>query len=267
MSVSGLVVVSDRRLTGEDRLVEALVAAAEGGAAAVQLREPDLPARRQFELAKKLRVRLPPTVLLFINERVDIALATGADGVHLPARGLPVSAVRRIAPSLIVGRSIHAVEEVDDADYFIVGTIYPSRSHPSEPGRGPALIRAVRAATRAPIIAIGGITASRAAELRAAGADGLAVISAVLGAPDWRAAAAELVRAFGGKGMIRVQLNGASRELPRGMTVAALLESRKVDPRIVAVELSGEIIDRDRFAATEIGDGATIEIVRMIGGG
>jgi thiamine biosynthesis protein ThiS len=210
---------------------------------------------------------LPAGVLLFVNERVDIALAVGADGVQLPAHGLPVDAVRRIAPSLLVGRSIHAVGEIDEADFFVVGTIFPSRSHPGRAGSGLALIHAIRAATAKPIIAIGGITAERAATVRAAGAAGVAVISAVLGAADRRTAAAQIVRAFGGTGMIRVQLNGQPREIPAGMTVAALLESLKVDPRIVAVELSGEIVDRNCFDTTVIADGATIEVVRMIGGG
>lgn len=267
MRVGGLLVVSDRRLTGEDGVVDALVAAAEGGATAVQLREPDLPARRQYELACALRARLPAGVLLVINERVDIALAAGADGVQLPTAGLPTEAVRRIAPRLLVGRSIHGVAEIDEADFFVVGTIYPSRSHPDRAASGLDLLRAVRAATSKPVVAIGGITSERAPEVRAAGADGVAVISAVLGAADRRAAAAAIARAFGGSGMIRVQLNGTPREIPAGTTVAALLESLKVDPRIVAVEVSGEIVDRDRFDTTVIVDGATVEIVRMIGGG
>ncbi|MCS6802280.1 MAG: sulfur carrier protein ThiS [Chloroflexota bacterium] len=267
MTIGGLLVVSDRRLTGAEGLVDALVEAAAGGATAVQLREPDLPARQQYELACALRARLPAGVLLFVNERVDIALAAGADGVQLPTGGLPVAAVRRIAPRLIVGRSVHAVTDLDEADFFIVGTIYPSRSHPDRPASGLDLLRAVRAATSKPLLAIGGITAERAPDVRVAGADGVAVISAVLGAADRRDAAAAIARAFGGTTMIRVQLNGAPREIPAGMTVAALLESLKVDPRIVAVELSGEIVARERFSETVIADGATIEIVRMIGGG
>ena len=269
--VRGLHVISDRRLTGEAGLVSALVEAAAGGACAVHLREPDLPARRQYELGRELRTALPSGVLLFLNDRLDLALAVGADGVHLPTTGLPTAVVRRLAPGLIVGRSVHHPDEVDrDADYLLVGTIYPSRSHPGGPVGGPELVRAIRALTNQPIIAIGGITAERVSEVRAAGADGVAVISAVLGQADRRAAAARLQRALGESAMtatIEVQLNGKRRTIPAGMTVAQLLDSLGVDHRIVAVELGGEIIDREQFGATIIPDGAIIEVVRMIGGG
>ncbi|MCL6647876.1 MAG: sulfur carrier protein ThiS [Chloroflexi bacterium] len=266
--VRGLHVISDRRLTGEAGLVSALVEAAAGGACAVHLREPDLPARRQYELGRELRTALPSGVQLFLNDRLDLALAVGADGVHLPTTGLPTAVVRRLAPGLIVGRSVHLPDEVDrDADYLLVGTIYPSRSHPGGPVGGPELVRAIRALTNQPIIAIGGITAERVSEVRAAGADGVAVISAVLGQADRRAAAARLQRALGETTMIEVQLNGKRRTIPAGMTVAQLLDSLGVDHRIVAVELGGEIIDREQFGATIIPDGAIIEVVRMIGGG
>ncbi|MFN8535405.1 MAG: sulfur carrier protein ThiS [Dehalococcoidia bacterium] len=267
MNAGGLHVISDRRLTGEENLVSALVAAAEGGATAIHLREGDLPARRQYELARALRDRLPAGTLLLVNERLDIAMAAGADGVQLPARGLTVEDARAVAPGLLVGRSVHALDEFAEApDFFLLGTIFASRSHPGRPPGGPGLIRRARAVSGRPIVAIGGVTADNAATVRLAGADGVAVISAVLGADDPRAAAAAIVAALGGE-TIRVRLNGRDRELPAGLSVLGLLESLGVDYRIVAVELSGDIVDRARFAETVIPDGATVEIVRMIGGG
>ncbi len=192
MSLAGLHVISDRSLAGGE-LVPVLAAAAEGGAVAIHLREPDLSARELFDLAVQVRRALPPDVLFIVNDRVDVALACGADGAQLGTRGMPVEVARRIVPAhFLLGRSVHSVAEAlaaEDADYLLVGTIYPSRSHPGQPGAGTALIRAVCDAVPQPIIAIGGITPQNAPDVLTAGADGVAVISAVVGAADPRAAA------------------------------------------------------------------------------
>lgn len=157
---------------------------AAAGVDAVQLREKHLDDRSVFELARRTRERLPPEVRLLINARADVALAVGAEGVHLPAAGLPVAALRRrFRARLRIGRSTHAPEEVaaareDGADYVTFGPVYPT---PSKAAYGPppgleGLRRAV--ATGLPVIALGGVDPARLEEVAAAGAAGAAGIRA-----------------------------------------------------------------------------------------
>ncbi len=186
--VPRLHLVTDRRLRGDSGLTALVAEAAAGGLGAVQLREKDLPGGDLLHLAEALLRALGDTPLL-VNERVDVALAAGAAGVHLPAAGLPTPAVRRlVGPDRLVGRSVHSLEEArqaedEGADYVILGTIFAT---PSKPGRTPAglpLVREVTAAVRLPVIAIGGIDERNAAAVIGAGAHGVAVSSAILRAP------------------------------------------------------------------------------------
>jgi thiamine-phosphate pyrophosphorylase len=188
--------VTDRqRVTG--RLEDAVAAAVAGGVNAVQLREHDLHAGELLRLARNLRAVTRGAALLLVNDRLDVALASGADGVHLPETGMPPPEARWIAgPELIIGRSVHSPAgareaEQTGADYVVVGTVYPTGSHPGESGAGPELIRAA-AEVRLPVIAIGGITPANARAVMQAGASGVAVISALLGAPQVERAAREL---------------------------------------------------------------------------
>ena len=160
---------------------------------AVQIREKDLDDRRLLELVRRGRELLPETVPVLVNGRPDVALAAGADGVHLPAAGLPVAAVRRCAEAagrprprpFLVGRSTHAAEEVavargEGADYVTFGPVHPT---PSKAAYGPppgleGLAAAVRAAGGLPVIALGGVTPERLPPLAAAGAHGAAAIRA-----------------------------------------------------------------------------------------
>jgi thiamine-phosphate pyrophosphorylase len=129
---------------------------------------------------------------------VDIALASDADGVQVGASSLPVSVARRLlGDTRLVGCSVHSVEEArqaeaDSADYLIVGTVFETASHPGKEPEGLGLVRQVRGAVRIPILGIGGITAANAAQVVQAGADGVAVISALLGVEDPSRAAREL---------------------------------------------------------------------------
>lgn len=206
-----LMLVTDRRLCGGRSLVNLVAAAVAGGVNAVQLREKDLPAGDLWELARKLRTVTKKRALLIVNDRVDVALACGADGVHLPEAGLPVAAARRVAGlGFLIGRSVHSVEGARSAaaeaaegespwrgaDYLVAGTIFPSRSHPGVTPVGPALLAEIRLATGLPILAIGGIERDNVAQVMAAGAQGCAVISAILGARDPRRAAQELAEAL-----------------------------------------------------------------------
>src|SRR5262249_52377703 len=156
----------------------AVKAAVAGGVNLVQVREKDLPAGELFALVQRLRVEVGDRAKLLVNDRVDVALAAGADGVHLPEAGLPVAEARRIlGPGPLIRASVHSVPAAAAAEragaaYLIAGPISPTRSHPGAPAAGPGFIRQVHASTCLPLLAIGGITAANAAETCAAGADG-----------------------------------------------------------------------------------------------
>lgn len=197
-----LALVSDRTLCEDVPLAEKVAQAVAGGANLVQLREKDLPAGELLRLAQSLRQITAGRALLLVNDRLDVALAAGADGAHLPERGLPVAQARRLlGPDAIIGRSVHSLAEAlraqeEGADYVQVGTIYPSRSHPDVPPVGPWLIEEVTRQLRIPVLAIGGVTAENVAEVMRAGAAGVAVISAILASPSPQLAAEALWRAI-----------------------------------------------------------------------
>ncbi len=178
-------------------------AALEGGAGAIQLREKTLGARDTLALAWELRrVTCDYDALLFVNDRFDLALAVGADGVHLGPTDVPVEAVRAVAsPPFLIGYSTDdpEVAEVavrEGADYLGVGTVFPT-DNKSDAGLaiGPAGLARVARAVAVPVVAIGGITPDRAATLGSSGASGVAVLGAVMGAPDPTAATRALVDA------------------------------------------------------------------------
>jgi thiamine-phosphate diphosphorylase len=154
--------------------------AAGRGATVLQLRDPDASARRLQLEARRLVAEAPVPVV--VSARVDLALAAGAAGVHLPERDLPVAAARRLLPGGLVGRSVHSTEaareaEAQGADYVVFGPVFSSASHPGQPPRGLAALQEVAAAVRVPVLAIGGVDGGRRVEeCRAAGAAGFAAI-------------------------------------------------------------------------------------------
>ena len=193
--------VTDSSLCGP-RGVEAVVAAAvRGGATCVQLREKHLDTRQFVERARALKALLAPLgVPLLINDRLDIALAVGADGVHVGQRDMPPDDVRRLLPHALIGLSVENAAQVRAAvhspvDYLGVSPVF---STPSKTDTAPALgldgLRTLRALTHLPLIAIGGIDLDNAAQVMAAGADGLAVVRALCAAPDPAAVAQALRR-------------------------------------------------------------------------
>ena len=197
-----LCLVTDRHQCGETELEAVVAAAIEGGVNVVQLREKDLPAGDLFSLGMRLREVTRGKALLLINDRVDVAQACGADGVHLPENGLPTSIARWVmGRNALVGRSVHSAEaaaqaERDGADLVHLGTIFVSPSKPDSPPVGPALLREVVDAVSVPVLAVGGVTPENVGEAIAAGASGVAVISAICGADDPKAAAKALVEAM-----------------------------------------------------------------------
>ena len=199
-----LYLVTDRHQTKGRPLVPLLREALTAGVRAIQLREKDLDARAFVELATEVRALTRRRgALLFINDRVDVALAVEADGVHLPGTGMPASVVRRlIGPHRLIGVSAHSVEEAvqaasQGADFVVLGPVYdtPSKRLYGAPIGTNLLGEAVRRC-RVPVFAIGGVTAERVAELRAAGVSGFALISAVLSADSIGEAATRLLSAW-----------------------------------------------------------------------
>lgn len=169
----------------------------EGGADAVQLRDKTLPGRDLLAVACEIReITEESGVLFFVNDRIDIALAAGADGVHLGQGDLPVREARSISPEgFIIGVSVGSVSEAvaaesAGADYLSLSPIFPTTSKKDAgPGHGLVVLQAICASVTLPVIAIGGITPRNVPEVIAAGAEGVAVISAVIAQEDITAAA------------------------------------------------------------------------------
>jgi len=186
-----LYVVLDRRAARGRDLDDLLAAVIDGGCRMVQLREKDWPSGRVMPVARRLRERCDRAGVTFVvNDRVDLAVAVGADGVHLGQDDLPAGAARPLLrPGMLLGVSTHGVEQAraardDGADYVAVGSMFATATKPDFQLVGPALIRKLRGEIRVPLIGIGGITHDNVAEVVRAGADGVAVISAVCAAPD-----------------------------------------------------------------------------------
>lgn len=163
---------------------------------AVHVRSRTRPAAELLSVIRRCR-ELALTVV--VNDRVDLALAAAADGIHLPADGLPIESARRLAgPAVWIGCSTHAPDEARaatgaGADYVYLGPIWATASHPLRPPLGIATVAAIPDAN---VIAIGGVTAARAPDCRRAGAHGIAAISAIWDTPDPGTAARELLLSF-----------------------------------------------------------------------
>lgn len=186
-----LVVTSPRPASGR-ALLDVLAECVAAGATALQLRDKEASARDLVELARAARRLVADTsVLLTVDDRLDVALASGADGVHLGPDDLPIRAARRIAPPpFIIGYSADDPDEAHaaacaGADYLGVGAVYGTRSKPglADEAIGPARVREVRLASDLPCVGIGGITPDNATPVFRTGA-GVAVLSAVMDAPD-----------------------------------------------------------------------------------
>lgn len=198
-----LYVILDRAAAGGRDLEAILEATLAGGCRTIQLREKEWPSGRLLPLAERLGERCRRAGATFIvNDRVDLALAAGADGVHLGQDDLPPRAARPLLrPGMLLGRSTHSLAEArdardDGADYIAVGSMFPTSTKPDFRLVGPELLRRIRPETTLPLIGIGGITPEHVAEVIRAGADGVAVISAVCAAADPAAATRRFLEAI-----------------------------------------------------------------------
>ncbi len=210
-----LCLVTDRGLAGGRSVIDVALAAARGGATMVQLREKEATTRAFVEEARALKAALAPLgVPLAINDRLDVALAVDADGLHVGQDDMPVEQARGLmGPGKFIGLSITAVDQVlrpdaEAADYLGVGPIYLQQTkEDAAPPLGIDGLRRLRALTGRPIVAIGGLTPDNSALALAAGADGLAVVSAIVAAADPEAAARRF-RALFGDGQWGVAVGG-----------------------------------------------------------
>lgn len=194
-----LYLVTDRSLMTTATLEEAVAQAIDGGCTMVQLREKHSTSREFYETACRIRTltkaRHTP---LIINDRLDIAMAVHADGVHLGQKDLPCREARSILGNkMVIGVSAATVAEAmqaeaDGADYLGVGAMHVTATKTNTRPVTPALLREITAAVSIPVVAIGGITADNVQELAGTGIHGIAVVSAILAKPDIKAAAETL---------------------------------------------------------------------------
>ena len=198
-----LYLCTDRKLMSTNTLEEAVEQAILGGCSLIQLREKQSSSREFFEMAKRIkaitdRYRVP----LIINDRIDIALAVDAAGVHLGQEDIPAEEARRImGEEKVIGVSARTVELArkaveDGADYLGVGAMFATNTKGNAKVIGKEKLKEIRAAVSIPIVAIGGINHSNAAQLVDTGINGLAVVSSVIGASDIQAAARKMRTIF-----------------------------------------------------------------------
>ena len=191
-----LYLITDRHLT-RTPLPEALQQALRGGVRAVQVREKDLPVRELLALARELRsITWEFNARLFINDRVDVAIAVGADGVHLGNKSMPAAAVRKIVgKKMLIGVSTHSLGEAENAeragaDFITFGPIFvtPSKMRYGAP-TGVEALGTIKEHVRIPVLGLGGVRPDNILRVLRAGADGIAMISAILAADDIQSAA------------------------------------------------------------------------------
>jgi thiamine-phosphate pyrophosphorylase len=188
VSLPRLHAVTDERIARRPDLdqVARELAGAGGAQLAFHARGHTLSGLEHFQLAQQLSVY--PSSRLFVNDRLDIALAVGAAGVHLGRGSLPVDAARPLDPTWWIGKSVHDLDEAraaqaEGADYLFLGPVFPTATHPD---RAPAGLGILRDVVRLglPVVAIGGVTVERVREIRDAGAYGVAAIRALWDAPE-----------------------------------------------------------------------------------
>ena len=198
-----LYLITDRKIFSDKiSFYTGVEEALKGGVKAIQLREKDLEVKALLEMAYRMRdITKHYGANLFINERVDVALAINADGVHLGASGIPVCAARKIAGDrLIIGASTHGIEEArkaeqDGADFITLGPIYETASK-MRYGKplGKDILNRIREEISIPVYAIGGIRTDRIAEVIKQGADGIALISDILASDNIKTKSEEFMR-------------------------------------------------------------------------
>ncbi len=186
-----LYLITDRKVLGGKELLASIEAAIQGGVTLVQLREKDISGYDYYNLALRVKEIVGKyNVPLIINDRVDIALAVNADGVHLGPEDLSVSVARELMGSdKIIGASANCVEEAlafqkQGADYLGIGALFPTATKRNTEHVTLGQLKIIKEAVYIPVVGIGGINFQNASLVKAAGVDGIAVVSAILGSED-----------------------------------------------------------------------------------
>jgi len=196
--------VTDRRILQGRDILDAVAEAIEGGVTLIQLREKEVSSREFYQIALKVKdLAHSRGVPLLINDRLDIALAVNADGLHIGQDDLPLKVARKlVGHDKIIGLSVSnlgdAVQgEEEGADYLGAGAVYPTTSKDvSESPIGPDGLKKIKDTVSIPVVGIGGINLFNIEEVKRTGVDGVAVISAIMGAPDIKDAARKLADAW-----------------------------------------------------------------------
>ena len=201
-----LYLVTDRQLMSCDSLTEAVEQAILGGCTMIQLREKELPSLEFYNQAVAVKqVTERYHIPLIINDRIDIAMAVQATGVHIGQHDLPAATVRKvIGENMLLGVSASSIAEAiqaqqDGADYLGVGAMFPTGTKTDAESVSMEELQKIRTAVSLPIVVIGGINKGNAGRFKPMGIDGLAVVSAIIAQSDIKAAAAELKDLFCGK--------------------------------------------------------------------
>ncbi|HTD76169.1 MAG TPA: thiamine phosphate synthase [Chloroflexota bacterium] len=206
--------MTDRTRYGDRALEDIFVPALAGGVNMIELREADMTARDLLGEAERLRKLALGGVPLVIYDRVDVALAGQADGVHLAADSLPISAAKLAGRGVLVGKSVSSLAEAvaaeqAGANYLVVEPVFFSHYAQGRSPIGPTVVRRIKSRVHLPLLAGGGITAGNAHQVIAAGADGVSVTTEIVDAEDPRAAARSLVDAMRGAWSTRPLLREA----------------------------------------------------------
>ena len=209
-----LLLVTDRTRYGDRTLEDIFVPALAGGVNMIELREADMTARDLLGEAERLRKLALGGVPLVVYDRVDVAIAGQADGVHLAADSLPISAAKQAGRGVLVGKSVSSLAEAvaaeqAGANYLVLEPVFFSHYAQGRSPIGPTVVRRIKSRVHLPLLAGGGITAGNAHQVIAAGADGVSVTTEIVDAEDPRAAARSLVDAMRGAWSTRPLLREA----------------------------------------------------------
>jgi len=202
--MKGVYLVTDRRLLNGHSLEEVVSAAVNAGVCCVQLREKDIPTREFLDVAKRLKALMKQhSVPLVINDRIDIAMAVDADGVHIGQSDMPYDLARKmLKPDAIIGLSVESWEDVElaqtlDVDYIGVSPVFatPTKTD-TKTSWGLEGIAKIKSYSKHALVAIGGININNIKSVIKSGADSVAVVSAICSAEDPYKASAELISSF-----------------------------------------------------------------------
>jgi len=271
-------------------LLDLVTEATAGGVDAIYLRHADGSIDDLAATVRTLRPRLGNEVVLLVNSAPQAAMALGI-GLHLRERDMPTDAARAVlGPQVVIGRSVHTPEgaaAAAGANYVLAGHVYPSPSKPGLPPLGLAGLSPIADVAPCPVIAIGGITADKVTDVIRAGAQGVAVIGAIVEAEDPRAAAVALRSAVdhalqehweeasmssetvvgSDTPAVEIIVNGKAISVFAGATVHDFLAGKRMTDAMAIVERNGAIVPRAEYDDTRLEAGDRLEVVHAVGGG